>query len=511
MDISLIYPKLVNASKALVTKLIRKGGWVVNPPPAIYTCRNLKHDHSKQFSDMTCSVWLDTFNLIIKHDAAATYDDVDDYKASEQYHSKDIKEVCAEGKNNKSESEKDIVHNTNKEKEIEHGDFGVFIDNILKNAFVLESSHIINIDYNKLVKLLQFMTSHEAIVLNSIETYWFFAKAKKLWENFSKCKNDKIKELTKQHLYNNKHFPVIQIADTVWITVRCEKSYKKLHSFQFNLLNDKIKRQILLLCQYKNVLLEKFGLNKKHLMRALSNCNLPKKCPLCDIKFKFKASSHICTKYRKNEWSNLIGKLDHKLVHYSQCENALCNYLPHTVGKNYMNIIFNTFISSQVKMKVTNIFANIQNGHIFWLKVKTLPKFNAIAKEIIHRLKFANNSTIYQYCNHLFNLNKCNCFTHLIKLPNIVQLFNCTKLNLANFNDRFNFIINQVTCQNFPNENFFLLLFPPNDSVLQCKIIKRNLNKISKLPNRFKTKIIMISNSFEIKQKNVMEISFDEM
>ena len=39
---------------------------------------------------MTCSVWLDTFNLIIKHDAAATYDDVDDYKASEQYHSKDI-------------------------------------------------------------------------------------------------------------------------------------------------------------------------------------------------------------------------------------------------------------------------------------------------------------------------------------------------------------------------------------------------------------------------------------
>ena len=127
-----------------------------------------------------------------------------------------------------------------------------------------------------MISVLTSITSNESILLKSINSYWFFFKASKLWDLFAKSKVRDIRHLSKQHVYNNIKYPPIQISDQLWLTIRQEKAYKALNLCQFNLLNDKIRRQILILCQFNDKHLDKFGLSKKQLLQGLYFANLPK-------------------------------------------------------------------------------------------------------------------------------------------------------------------------------------------------------------------------------------------
>lgn len=439
---------------------------------------------------MNKSVWVDTFNMIIECAAA---DDDDDA----------INKCDLQQEKISSQENVDFIYCSKED----------LLNAILKKAFIFETRYIEYFDYNQILNLLMCITSKESIVLNSISTYWFFAKATKLWEHFAKCKNEQIRQLTQQHLYNNKTFPAIQICESLWITIRNEHFYDQLKSFKFNVLTDKIRQQILLLCKFKDVHLKRFGLNKKLLMQGLYDCNFPKKCPLCKKTFKFNVCSHICSKYRNYECSNLTALSDHKLIHYSECENALCMYLPHSVGRLNMTKVFDTYVCHQTRSKVSNLLANLQNNNIFWIKVKLKPNFNAISKEIIQQLKDCNAKMIYNYCNHILNVNKCNCFLSFLKLTNVIQ--SQQKVYMAKHcstnNKLFNFLVKGSAKQQFDIANFLILMFPPIDSVVQYKILKRNMNKIVNIPAFFNTKIIIISQSFEFNNANVKQISFDEI
>ena len=78
-------------------------------------------------------------------------------------------------------------------------------------------------------------------------------------------------------------------------------------------------------------------------------------------------------------------------------------------------------------------------------------------------------------------------------------------------NKLFNFLVKGSAKQQFDIANFLILMFPPIDSVVQYKILKRNMNKIVNIPAFFNTKIIIISQSFEFNNANVKQISFDEI
>ena len=384
----------------------------------------------------------------------------------------------------------------------------------LEQAFLLDPSHIAYFDQNDFVSLLNNMTSNQTIVLNSINTYWFFCKASKLWDFFAKSKIQTISHLTKQHLYNNLMFPAIQIGDKLWLTIRCENTYKKLKLCQFNLLSDEIRSKILCLCQYKDKQLYEFGLTKKHLLQGLYYANLPKYCPLCKQKFKFDPSSHICTKFRKNDWTKSLSASDHKTVHYSQCTNNLCTYFPHSSAKMILTQYFDLDVLPEIKSKISNILDTLPPESLSWIKVKPVHHFNSIVKEIISYMKLTNMPIIYHFCNHIFNLHKCTCFLSILKCPNILnsQAMSSSQYSCLNRNQQYDFICNNSSVQKIIPHNIFILAFQPRESIsLQAKIIKRNLQKLGKVGKSVNVNILVISKYIDLQNVNVDNVIFDDV